>query len=48
MGHNKPTDTLSVLVHVGELSIARLPTEPYDRKILSLLVRRLFIGQGKH
>ena len=33
---------------IYELSIARLPTEPYDRTILSLLVRCLFIGREKH
>ena len=31
-----------------ELSMARLPTEQYDRTILSLLIRCLFIGRGKH
>ena len=31
-----------------EQSIARLPTEPYEHTILSLLVRCLFIGRGKH
>ena len=33
---------------IYELTIARLPTEPYDRTILSLLVRCLFIGREKH
>ena len=33
---------------IYELSIARLPTEQYDRTILSLLVRCLSIGRGKH
>ena len=33
---------------IYELSIARLPTEPYDCTILSLLVRCLFIGREKH
>ena len=49
--HNKPINTLSGLVHAGEiyeLSIARLPTEPYDRTMLSLLVRCLFTGRRKH
>ena len=54
--HNKPTDNLSGLVHaeeryfteIYELSIERLLTEPYERTILSLLVRCLFISRGKH
>ena len=52
--YNKPINTLSGLVHAGErleiyeLSIARLPTEPNNFTILSLLVRCLFIGRGKH
>ena len=52
--HNKSIYTLSGLVHakkrlrIYEISIARLPTEPYDRTILSLPVRCLFIGRGKH
>ena len=33
---------------IYELSTARLPTEPYDRTILSLLVWCLFMGRGKH
>ena len=47
-------NTLSGLVHARErlinllqLSMARLPTEQYDRTILSLLVRCLVIGRGK-
>ena len=52
--HNKPINTLSGLVHAGErlrnlwtIDLAP-PTEQYDRTILSLLVRCLFIGRGKH
>ena len=52
--HNKPIINLLGLVMPGnveeiyELSIARLPIEPYDRTILAMLVRCLFIGRGKH
>ena len=52
--HNRPVNTFSGLSMPGdvkeiyELSIARLPTELYDRTILSLLVKCLFIGRGKH
>ena len=31
-----------------EQSTARLPTEPYEHTILSMLVRCLFISRGKH
>ena len=49
--HNKRINTLSRLIHAGErleiyeLSISWPPTEQYDRTILSLLVRCLFIGR---
>ena len=36
------------LCEIYEQSISRLPTEQYDCTILSLLVRCLFIGRGKH
>ena len=33
---------------IYELSIARLPTEPYDRTILSLLVSTVFSSVGEN
>ena len=47
--HNEPINTLSGLAHVREeiyelISTERLPSEPYDLTILSLLVRCLSIG----
>ena len=54
--HNKPIINLLGLVHAGELNveeiyeltIARLPTEPYDRTILSLLVSTVFSSVGEN
>ena len=46
--HNKPINTLSGLVHAGEFMNYRSRGYRLNSMILSLLVRCLFIGRGKH